>query len=317
MNMDWDWNDVAFASKRPINALKATFVAAPREISAARLTQLIKTYLPQGNILLGLAKEPFVTGFEGQPQFRTLQHPAVQPIIEKVNNSPAKHKIATLAYAQRDLLHVINGLSMRHVIFINGSWKYSFHTQAPYYALVQKKVPYTMISPFADDTEAIAYAVQTKLLQPPASGTYDEQEMLGVAAQAAKQSYDYSFQTGVSLGRKKGGKYTLLATTFNPVVPYQTYAMHHGASREVHFSPPNDLNHYDTTHAEVELILKAQQEKIDLRGTTLFINLLPCPACARMLSRSEIAELVYHEDHSDGYAVKMLELAGKKVRRVV
>jgi len=36
-----------------------------------------------------------------------------------------------------------------------------------------------------------------------------------------------------------------------------------------------------------------------------------------MLSQTDIAEFVYQEDHSDGYAIKMLELAGKKVRRIV
>lgn len=315
--MNFDWNELAFASKKPLNGLKATFIGAPRALSAARFTQLVKEYLPKGNVILGLAKEPFVLGFEDQPQFRTLQHDAVQPIIEKVNSSPSKHKIATLAYAQRDLLHVINGLSIQQFIGVRGSWKYSFHTQAPYYALMQKGVPYQLVSPFADETEAQTYVQQTKLPKPPTTGTYDEREMLDIAAQAAKQSYDYSFQTGTSLGRKKGGKYTLLATTCNPVIPYQTYAMHFGAAREVNFSPPHDINHYDTIHAETELVIKAQKEKIDLKGTTLFINLLPCPTCARMLSQTDIAEYVYKEDHSDGYAVKMLELAGKKVRRVV
>nr|AIA16188.1 Cytidine and deoxycytidylate deaminase zinc-binding region [uncultured bacterium] len=238
-------------------------------------------------------------------------------MIDKVNSSPSKYKIATLAYSQRDLLHVINGLSVRQFVGVNGSWKYSFHTQAPYYGLVQRSVPYVLVSPFADENEAKKFVRQTKLRKPPTGGTYDEGEMLDIAAQAARQSYDYSFQTGVSLGRKKGSKYTLLATTFNPVVPYQTYAMHHGASREINFSPPHDLNHYDTTHAEVELIIKAQKEKLDLQGTTMFINLLPCPSCARMLSQTEIAEFVYKEDHSDGYAIKMLKAAEKKVRRVV
>ncbi len=315
--MNFDWNELAFASKKPVNDLKATFIAASREISAARFTQFVKEYLPKGNILLGLAKEEFVDGFEGQRQFRTLKSKTVQTAIDKVNDSPSKYKIATLSYAQRDLLHVINGLSIRHFVGVNGSWKYSFHTQAPYYALARRGIPYTLVSPFADENEAKSFAAQTKLPKPPASGNYDDQEMLDIAAQAARQSYDYSFQTGVSLGRKKGGQYTLLATTFNPVVPYQTYAMHFGASRETNFSPPHDLNHYDTTHAEVELIIKAQKEKIDLRDTTMFINLLPCPSCARMLSRTDIAEFVYKEDHSDGYAVKMLEAAGKKVRRVV
>lgn len=315
--MNFDWNDLAFASKKPLNDLRATFIAAPREMSKVRFTQLVKEYLPKGNIILGLAKEEYVLGFEDQPQFRMLDIQTVQPIIDKVNNSPAKYKIATLAYNQRDLLHVITGLSIRRFIGVRGSWKYSFHTQPPYYALMKKGIPYELISPFASEEEAKEYAAKTKLLTPPTSGMYDEREMLNIATQAAKQSYDYSFQTGVSLGRKKGKKYELLATAFNPVLPYQTYAMHFGASREVNFSPPHDLNHYDTTHAEVELIIKAGREKINLKGTTLFINLLPCPACARMLSRTDIEEFVYTEDHSDGYAVKMLELVGKKVRRVV
>jgi deoxycytidylate deaminase len=317
MNTGWDWGDLAFGSKKPVNNLKAAFIAAPRELSAARFTQLVKEYLPKGNIILGLAKEDYVLGFEDQPQFATLQRKSVQSVIDKVNNSPSKHRIATLVYAQRDLLHVINGLDIRQFIGVNGSWKYSFHTQAPYYALIQRSIPYTLVSPFADEAEAQDYAKRTKLLRPPARGIFDERQMLDIAAQAAKQSYDYSFQTGTSLGRKKGNKYALLATTCNPVVPYQTYAMHHGAARETNFSPPHDINHYDTVHAEVGLIIKAQKENIDLMGTTLFINLLPCPTCARMLSQTDIAEFVYQEDHSDGYAIKMLELAGKKVRRTV
>lgn len=315
--MDFDWNELAFASKKPLNNLEPIFIAAPREMSLARFKELVKTYLPKGNMLLGLAKEDYVLGFEDQPQFRTLQQATVQTIIDKVNGSPSAHKIATLTYAQRDLVHVISGLDIKHFVGINGSWKYSFHTQPPYYALMQRSVPYELVSPFTSDTEAQQFASKTKLPQLPKAGNFTEAEMLDVAAQAATHSYDYSFQTGVALGRKKQNKYSLLAVGYNKVVPYQTYAMHHGAVRETHFSPPNDLNHYDTTHAEVELLIKTQKENISLKHTTLFINLLPCPTCARMLSQTDIAEFVYKEDHSDGYAVKMLELAGKKVRRIV
>nr|AIA11108.1 Cytidine and deoxycytidylate deaminase zinc-binding region [uncultured bacterium] len=152
------------------------------------------------------------------------------------------------------------------------------------------------------------------------NGRYTESEMLELADEAAAHSFDYCFQTGVVLGKKSGGKkgvYDLKAWAFNKVVPYQTYAMLHGASRETNFSPPNDLNHYDTVHAEVELLIKAQREHVVLKNTTLFINLLPCPSCSRMLSETDIEELVYRADHSDGYALKMLEAAGKKVRRLV
>jgi deoxycytidylate deaminase len=93
--------------------------------------------------------------------------------------------------------------------------------------------------------------------------------------------------------------------------------MHYGAAREIHFSPPHDVNHYDTVHAEVELILQASRQKIGLKDTSFFINTLPCPMCARMLSQTDIKELVYQNDHSEGYAIKMLEACGKIVRRLV
>jgi hypothetical protein len=71
--VNFDWNELAFGSKKTVNNLRATFIAAPREISAARFTQLVKEFLPKGNVVLGLAKEDHVSGFENQPQFKTLQ----------------------------------------------------------------------------------------------------------------------------------------------------------------------------------------------------------------------------------------------------
>ena len=140
---------------------------------------------------------------------------------------------------------------------------------------------------------------------------------MGAANRAANFSFDHSHQTGVALGRKSDEEvYELLATSFNQVVPYQTFAWHFGPSREKHFSPPNDLNHYDAVHAEVEMIIKTGRERIDLAGTTFFINLLPCPTCSRMLAQTDIDEFVYSVDHSEGYAVAMLEAAGKTVRRI-
>ena len=44
---------------------------------------------------------------------------------------------------------------------------------------------------------------------------------------------------------------------------------------------------------------------------------MPCPTCARAIAKTEIEEVVYELDHSDGYAVKLLESSGKKIKRVV
>ena len=315
--MNFDWNDLAFGSKKDINALNAYFIAAPRDMSAARLTQLAKTYLPHGNIIIGVAKEPYVTGFEGQPQFKTLPFTAAEKLAKKVNAAGFAHKIYTLSYFQRDTTFILQKLTFKKIVFINGSWKHMFHTLPMYYVLATKHIDYQLESPFANEVEAREY--ESKALPPevPPAGIFTAVQMLDLASLIAQRSFDNGFQTGVTLGRQKGEKYKFIAQGFNKVVPYQAYAMHHGASRETNFSPMHDLNYYDTVHAEVDFMVRAQKQKIDLAGTTLFINLLPCPSCARMFTQTDIAEIVYREDHSEGYGVKLLELAGKKVTRIV
>ncbi len=319
--MNFDWSDLAFGSKKPINDLHATFIAAPRELSAGRFTQFVKEYLPKGNIVLGLAKEPYVLGFENQPQFSMLQAATVQGIIDKVNQTSPKHKIYMLSYFQRELKYLLEKLDFAGVVLVNGSWKYAFHTTEAYYVLANRHIDYRLISPFASVEEARAYEAKTMheiaKSHPFKKAKYDEAGMISKVQEIATYSFDYNFQTGVALGKRTGNTYDLLAWTYNKIVPYQTYALHHGASREINFSPPHDLNHYDTVHAEVELIIKAQKEHLNLKGTTLFINLLPCPQCSRMFVETDIEAFVYREDHSNGYAVQMLEAAGKKVRRIV
>lgn len=326
-SLELDWSDIAFGDKKPLRNLKATFIMAPREISISRFTQLVKEYLPKSNIVLGLAKEDCIDGFEGQPQFATLRLASVEAIISKVNASASVNKLYTLRYFQRETDYLIGKLGFRRVVAVRGSWLYAFHNRSTYYTLVNNDIAFDMVSPFADEAEAKVYESRlwpeiTKAANLPKlqQASYSPSDMLGIASRAAKLSYDYSFQTGASLGKPAGSKspdYTLVAFAYNKVVPYQTYAMHHGAARELNFSPPNDLNHYDTVHAEVALLIGAQRQAIDLHGTVVFINLLPCPTCARMLAASDIAGLVYQQDHSDGYAIRMLEAAGKTVSRLV
>lgn len=322
----FDWNDLAFGSKKAVKQLKATFIMAPRQLSIGRFTQLVIEHLPKGNIVLGLAKEDYIDGFDGQPQFRTLKASDIQAVIDKVNDSASVSKIYTLDYFQRDVDYLLEKLAFRQVVLINGSWLLTFHNRSTYYTLVNNKLSFSLVSPFVDEAEAKNYlnSISQEILDSvklPAVGTpvtFTDAEMFEIASRVAKLSFDYSFQTGLALGKRQSkGEYNLLSYNYNKIVPYETYALHHGAARETHYSPPNDLNHYDTVHAEIDTIINAQRQSIDLQGTTLFINLLPCPTCARALSQTDIVEFVYREDHSDGYAIKMLELAGKTVRRLV
>ncbi len=313
----FDWSELAFASKKPLRSLRAVFIAAPRELSEKRFVQLIKAYLPHANLVFGLAKEQYVDGFDGQPQFKMLRAEMVQPIIDKVNASKSPHKVYTLDYFQRELPHILEKGDFKKAIFVNGSWQRSFHLRPEFYMLVNSHIAYELVSPFVDEAEAQAYEASIQFSEAAKKEAYSAEEMLQLASQVAQKSFDYSFQTGAVLGKKAGKHYKLLAESFNRVVPFQTFAMHHGAAREKYFSPANDANYYDAVHAEVNLLIAAQKQAINLSGTTLFINLLPCPTCARMLVETDIAEIIYQQDHSDGYAVALLERAGKKVTRLV
>ncbi len=323
--LTFDWGDVAFGSKKPLNNLKATFIAAPRELSEERLSQLVKKYLPEGNIILGLAKEAFVEGLDGQPQFRMLQANAAQPLIDKIVASTFKHKLYSLSYFQREINYILQKLTVRKVIFVNGSWHHSFHLQPMYYTLANQRTEYELVSPFVSEAEARAFERSTDHEiaedQPDLTvvSPLSDVALLKLTQLIAKQSYDHTNQTGVIIGKRthaQTGSYKFMTSAYNQVVPYQTYAMHFGSLREKYFSPPNDLNHYDTIHAEVAMMITVQQTGLDLTGATLFINVLPCPTCGRMLAETNIAEVVYQLDHSDGYTLGVLERAGKKVRRI-
>lgn len=317
---NFDWSNLAFASKKPLKELRAIFIAAPREISTDRFTQLVKEYLPKSHIVIGLAKEEYVVGFESQEQFRTLKKDVIQDIVSKVNSSKSENKIYTLSYFQNEADFILQKIPFRETVFINGSWRQTFHTTPLYYTLVNKRIKYSLVSPFVDETEAHDYLDKVGFQsEMPKIGTQMTiNEIMQLADEAAKQSFDYSFQTGAVLGHKINHQaYEYITSSYNRVIPYQTYAMHHGNSREIHFSAPQDNNHYDAIHAEMDLLVKVQAEHINLKQTSLFINLLPCPSCARTISQTDIAEIVYRYDYSEGYAVKLFEQCGKIVRRLV
>jgi deoxycytidylate deaminase len=314
----FDWSDLAFKSKKAVKDLDAVFLVAPRQMSKRRFTELIKKYLPKSNLLVGISLEQYVLGLEGQPQFKMLQMSDIKQVIDKVNESELKNKIYVLNYSQRDISFILEKIKPQQTLFVNGSWYHGFHHRPEFYTLINNHLEFQKISPFSDEKEAKDYAKNTKLQELTPQGLFNQEEMMNLANRAAMLSYDFSgLQTGVALGRIEGQKYQLLGLSHNEILPYETYSMHYGSTSEKNFSPLHDLNHYDTVHAEVAAITGALKNKLDLKQSSLFINLLPCPNCTKMLMKTDISEIVYQEDHSDGYALKMLEATGKKARRLV
>lgn len=315
----YDWNELAFGSKKPLRSLGATFIMAPREMTAKRLTNIVKTYLAKGHVIIGIAKEPYVTGFEGQPQFRMLDIAPAQKLADKVAAAGSPHRLVVLRYFQRDLVHFVGNLDISRFVAVNGSYKLAFHNLPVFYHLASANIPIDHVSPFDSEDEAKEYArTHMPELQLPAVGEkLDDHAALSLAIEVAKQSYDYSTQVGAVLVKKSGKSYKFLAAAYNRVIPHQGYALHYGSQREIHLSPPSDVNHYDTIHAEMAVLIEAARQNISLSGATLFTDLMPCPACARVLSGTDIEEFVYQHDYGDGYAVKLFELSGKTVRRFV
>lgn len=316
-DLSFDWLDYDADMKRIFRALRATFVLAPRELSQARLAQLLKTYLPKGNVLIGIARERYVLGFEDQPQFKMLTESDVEYLVGKVATSGSPNRVYTLIYPQREEIEVVRAIKPKHVVIVRGSYQYVFHRRPLYHVLNEKRIPFDLVTPFRDETEAKAYLTHAtrnlpKLKLTPGS----EADMLELAHQAAANSFDYSMQVGCVVATKKITRYHPLVAADNSVVPYQTHALYAGNSREEHQSEAHDSNYYDTIHAEMKALVRLSEIGESLHGKSLFVTMLPCPNCARALSQAGLSEIVYELDHSDGYAVQLLEQCGVKMRKV-
>ena len=309
------------SSQRPI------FILGPRNISKKRILELHQQLIKKRPVIWGCLKDDYIPGLEGSPQFKSLDYETLKKSLEDLGvnqgseKKASKNKTVILRYHFRHTKYILQDLKLSAVIAINGSWHHAFHFTPIFYELTKKKMPYKLVSSFVDEAEAKKYWQQIKdqlpELEVKANQKMDDkklndQKLMAVADQAAKKSFDYTFQTGAVLAKSN----QFLGAAHNRVVPFPSYALHHGARKEKHFGPPNDLNYFDTNHAEVELLIKAQQQNISLAGTSLYINLLPCPTCARMLARTEIKEIIYQHDHSEGYAYDLLTKSGKVVKRL-
>lgn len=309
----YDWNNLSERRKQELAKTLPIFVVGAREMSAARILDLANQLSTKSSVLWGCLKDEFIPGLEGSPQFRSLDVADLEKTLANIDNN-----IAILQYYQRDWGFINQELKFRAVIFINGSWHKMLHLRPEFWQVERQKYPYKLVSPFASEEEAIAYSKSKsfelkKLGQYSASKKYNDEALMKLSLEVGKRSYDNMTQVGVVIA--KNGK--VMVTTHNVVMPYETYALHHGSAKEKHFSPVNDQNHYDTCHAEMVALLEAQKQGLVLKGTDLYISLLPCPACAKALALSDISRVVYQHDHSDGLGAQLLQAAGKKIERLL
>ena len=69
-------------------------------------------------------------------------------------------------------------------------------------------------------------------------------------------------------------------------------------------------------HAELNCILKAQREGVDIRGATLYITHSPCEHCASLIIETGISKVVYVDEYRSPQGLLNLAIAGVKTKRV-
>jgi dCMP deaminase len=288
-------------------------ILGSREISPERIVQLSSQLLKNTDktIVWGVFTEKFIKGLENSPQFRALTIKKLKNSLEQTDNT----RVSILEYSQANASTIISKHNWSAIIGINGSWHRAFHYRDEYQVIKKLRIPLKFASAFANEREALVYESNIIAERPKLSANYgescNENTLFKLVNEISRYSFDNTWQTGAILA--KNGEFLL--ATYNKVVPFETYALLYGASKEKHKTPPQDLNHYDTNHAEVEMVLEAAKKNISLKNCSLYINLMPCPICARMLAQTEIKEIVYKDSHSSNYATTILEKAGKTIRQ--
>ncbi|HQM15583.1 MAG TPA: deaminase [Candidatus Woesebacteria bacterium] len=288
---------------------QAVFILGSRDISAARvaqLTQQLGQHLAKP-LVWGLLAEKAIIGLEQSPQFASLSQATLFEGLKIAQRaSSSLPSIEVLLYSQKDTPAIIASHKWTAVIGINGSWHRAFHYREEYQAIQHRKIPYKLVSAFINQDEAIKYAqkisAQNTPLEIHPSNIINDRQIMELVDKVAAQSFDHTWQTGAVLVQKN----QILLTAHNKVVPFETYSLLHGSSKEKNRTPPQDLNHYDTNHAEVELILQALQAGLNIDGSTLYLNLMPCPTCARMLIESGIKTIIYKQPHQADYVTRIL-----------
>jgi dCMP deaminase len=69
-------------------------------------------------------------------------------------------------------------------------------------------------------------------------------------------------------------------------------------------------------HAELNCILKAQREGVDIIGSTMYITHSPCEHCASLIIMTGIARVVYIEEYRSHQGLLNLAIAGVEIKSI-
>ena len=70
-------------------------------------------------------------------------------------------------------------------------------------------------------------------------------------------------------------------------------------------------------HAEANAITKVASSAQSSKGATLYVTLLPCRHCSKLVFQSGIIRVVYHEEYKDRSGLDFLIKAGVEVKQII
>lgn len=306
-----DWNRIKKAQKSNLRDLKIVFVAGSICVSMERVKEIVSS-VPGDRLVFGVLKDEWIPGLEGSLHFKPMQLLEIEAMKSSI-------QLFVLHYFYKDLKYIIKALNPQKILFVNGSWSGQLHYQEFYWTALKRGIDIELVSPFIDETEASNYEESIcgsykKLYQK--NKKYSDDEIFGIIETQRQRSWDWIGQTACALVQKQ----KILALAHNRVMPYQAYQLHEGSIREQLQTPAQEMIETQlTNHAEVELVLECLRSGIDMSNSSLYINMFPCPVCAKMLARTEISEILYRQDHNLGNDIgyRILEKSGKSLRRMV
>ena len=78
----------------------------------------------------------------------------------------------------------------------------------------------------------------------------------------------------------------------------------------------NGATKLSVVHAELNCILKAQREGVDIRRSTLYITHAPCEHCASLIIETGIERVVYVDEYRSTQGLINLAIAGVGIKKV-
>jgi len=310
----FDWNKISSRKKKLLREEKTIFILGPVHISKKRIKDICKLY--KGNILFGCLKDTEIPGLEDSLHFKLLLEEDLIQGLKRVK------KANLLKHFHKDTKYIIKELEPKKVIFINGSWSGPLHYRSMYWKAIDRKAEVDIISAFVGEEEAREYQkkIYKERIKPgelySKRKKYADKELLVLAQKLSCYSWDWIGQIAAVLAKK--GK--VLALAWNRVLPYEAFQMYDGAPRgRMQIPSQEKLETQLTNHAESEILETCRRECINMKDTFLYINIFPCPICAKNLSQTDIKGIIYSHDHnlSNDIGYKILEAEGKILKRIV